>query len=60
MLKGREFDVVLTNDIEPVGLAIELFGADKVHADLHEYYPGLHDQNPAWVKPANAIIDGCC
>ena len=50
VLKGREFDVVLTNDIEPVGLAIELFGADKVHADLHEYYPGLHDQNPAWVK----------
>ena len=49
LLRGRSFDAVITNDIEPVGLAIELFGADKVHADLHEYYPGLQDEDPAWV-----------
>ncbi len=50
ILQGRKFDVVVTNDIEPVGLAIDLFGTDRVHADLHEYYPGLQDQDPAWVK----------
>lgn len=50
LLKGRNFDAVVTNDIEPVGLAIDMFGADRVHADLHEYYPGLQDQDPAWVK----------
>lgn len=50
LLKGRQFDAVVTNDIEPVGMAIDLFGADKVHADLHEYYPGLQDEDLAWVK----------
>ncbi|WRS30236.1 asparagine synthase-related protein [Actinomycetaceae bacterium MB13-C1-2] len=50
LLAGREFDAVIANDIEPVGLAIELFGADRVHADLHEYYPGLQDQDEGWVK----------
>ncbi len=47
---GDQFDAVLTNDLEPVGLALQLFGADRVHADLHEYYPGLQDNDPAWVK----------
>ena len=50
LLRGRTFDAVLTNDIEPVGMAIDLFGPDKVHADLHEYYPGLQDNDPAWVS----------
>lgn len=50
ILKHRVFDAAIANDIEPVGLAIELFGPDKVHADLHEYYPGLQDQDPAWVN----------
>ena len=49
MLRGRSFDAVIADDIEPVGLAIDLFGADKVHADLHEFYPGLQDRDPAWV-----------
>lgn len=50
LLRGREFDAVIANDIEPVGLALEAFGPDRVHADLHEYYPGLQDEDPAWVK----------
>lgn len=49
LLRGREFDAVIANDLEPVGLALELFGPDKVHADLHEYYPGLQDEDLAWV-----------
>lgn len=50
LLRRKYFDAVLTNDIEPVGMAVDLFGWEKVHADLHEYYPGLQDQDPAWVR----------
>ncbi|MEV4774300.1 glycosyltransferase family 1 protein [Microbacterium sp. LWH12-1.2] len=40
-LKGRAFDVVLANDGETLGAAISIAGAERVHADLHEFYPGL-------------------
>jgi len=40
-LRGRTFDAVLANDAETLGAAISLAGADRVHADLHEFYPGL-------------------
>ncbi|WDM43736.1 glycosyltransferase family 1 protein [Microbacterium luteolum] len=40
-LRGRAFDAVLANDGETLGAAISLVGADRVHADLHEFYPGL-------------------
>ena len=50
LLRGRSFDAAIANDIEPVGLCMDLLGADRVHADLHEYYPGLQDQDPAWVR----------
>lgn len=50
ILRGRHFDAVITNDLEPLGLAIELFGRARVHADLHEYYPGIQDHDPAWVR----------
>ena len=48
VLRGRVFDAVIANDLETVGIASRLFGARRVHADLHEFYPGLHDQIPAW------------
>jgi hypothetical protein len=41
---------VLANDIETVPLALSLVPPESVHADLHEYYPGLHDDNPRWVR----------
>ena len=41
LLRGRTFDAVLANDAETLGAAIAVAGADKVHADLHEFYPGL-------------------
>lgn len=50
LLRGRRFDAVIANDIEPIGMAVDMFGAGRVHAELHEYYPGLQDQDPAWVK----------
>lgn len=47
-LKGRRFDAVLANDIESVPLALRLTDPERVHADLHEFFPGLHDDVPAW------------
>ncbi|MGX1701270.1 glycosyltransferase family 1 protein [Microbacterium sp. NPDC055357] len=38
-LVGRSFDVVLANDVDPVGIALELAPRYGVHADLHEYSP---------------------
>lgn len=56
-LRGRSFDVVIANDLETVGLAAREFGAERVHADLHEYYPGLHDQVEAWVKLRKPFLE---
>lgn len=50
LLKGRKFDVAIANDIESVVVAAECAGYEHTLSDLHEYWPGLHDQNPAWVK----------
>lgn len=43
LLKGRRFDVALANDVDTVPLAIDVVGASRVHADLHEYFPGIHE-----------------
>lgn len=41
LLRGRQFDAVLANDGETLGAAISVAGVERVHADLHEFYPGL-------------------
>ena len=41
LLEGRRFDAVIANDAETVGVACRLFGADRVHADLHEFFPDM-------------------
>ena len=50
LLKGRIFDVAIANDVESVVVAAEAAGYDRTLSDLHEYWPGLHDQSPNWVK----------
>lgn len=40
-LAGRRFDAVIANDADTVGIASEIAGAERVHADLHEFFPGL-------------------
>lgn len=40
-LRGRRFDVAIANDADAVGVANAVVGADRVHADLHEFFPGL-------------------
>lgn len=41
LLRGRRFDAVIANDAETIGAAISVAGAGRVHADLHEFFPGL-------------------
>lgn len=40
-LAGRTFDVAIANDANTVGIASEIVGANRVLADLHEFFPGL-------------------
>jgi hypothetical protein len=50
LLKGRRFDAVVANDLETVPLAFDVAPPGRVLADLHEYSPRLHEDNPAWVR----------
>ncbi len=56
-LRGRSFDAVLANDFDTVEVAQDIVEPQHVHADLHEYFPGLHDQNPAWVRLRKPFLD---
>lgn len=40
-LHGRTFDAAIANDAGTVGVANSIVGARRVHADLHEFFPGL-------------------
>ena len=48
-LRDRHFDAAIANDIDTLGVAFELVGATQTHADLHEFFPGLHDDMQDWV-----------
>ena len=45
LLAGREFDAVLADDVDAVGLALSL-PSRGVHADLHEYSPRQKEDGP--------------
>ncbi|MGR2753282.1 glycosyltransferase [Agromyces arachidis] len=47
-LAGRRYDAVLANDLEAVPLALRVARGNRVHADLHEYAPRLHEEHAAW------------
>ncbi|WP_448003834.1 glycosyltransferase family 1 protein [Agromyces bauzanensis] len=59
-LRGRRFDAVLANDVEAVPVALELKPAYGVHADLHEYTPRLHEENPAWNRRIRPFWEWVC
>lgn len=48
LLHSRAFDAVLCNDVQPLPLLHRLLPLERVHADVHEYFPGMHDQEPRW------------
>lgn len=47
-LAATEWDVVLADDVDAVGLALSLKPARGVHADLHEYAPRQKEDVPRW------------
>lgn len=47
-LAGREFDVILANDVDPVGVALSLNPRYGVHVDLHEYSPRQKEDLLRW------------
>lgn len=48
LLQGRRFDAVLADDLDAVPLAVELFGGQRVHADLHEHWPTVRGHDRRW------------
>lgn len=55
-----EPDVVLANDVEAVPIGLWLRPRAGVHADLHEYAPRLHDENPAWRRRISPFYQWMC
>lgn len=49
-LRNEHFDAVLANDLDTAALALSIADAQSIHLDLHEYWLGLHDNSPAWIK----------
>lgn len=47
-LRGTQWDVVLANDVDAVGLALAQRATHGVHADLHEYAPRQKEDVPRW------------
>jgi len=47
-LKKGAYDVILVNDLEAVPIAVTQRARLGVHADLHEYTPLLHEEDPGW------------
>ncbi len=56
----RSFDVVLANEIESLPLALQLEARHGVLSDLHEYYPGLHEENPDWDRRIRPYYEWLC
>ena len=50
LLRGKQFDVILANEIETLPLALSLRPTYGVHADLHEYYPRMNEEHAPWAK----------
>lgn len=44
LLADRQFEIVLADDVDAVGLALSVRPARGVHADLHEYSPRQHEE----------------
>ncbi|MDD7687694.1 MAG: glycosyltransferase [Actinomycetaceae bacterium] len=49
-LRGKKFDLAIANDLDAVPLVARLKLRYGFHADLHEYYPALHEDDPSWAR----------
>ncbi|WP_238335643.1 glycosyltransferase [Serinicoccus kebangsaanensis] len=59
-LRRGSADVVLANDLDAVPLALWLAPRAGVHADLHEYFPLLHEEDPAWMRRISPFQEWLC
>lgn len=59
-LRGRQFDLILADDVETVQLALSLRPRFGVHADLHEYSPLLKENLPQWRLFVAPYMDWIC
>lgn len=48
LLKDRSFDLVLANDVDPVGIALSVPSRYGTHVDLHEYSPRQKEDLLRW------------
>ncbi|GAA1179078.1 hypothetical protein GCM10009584_21000 [Ornithinimicrobium humiphilum] len=53
-------DVVVANDLDTVPLALALRPRRGVHADLHEYFPRLHEEHEAWMRRISPYQSWLC
>ncbi len=49
-LRGRRFDAVVANDLPAAGVLRGVAPPERVLLDLHEYWPGVRDDNADWVR----------
>jgi glycosyltransferase involved in cell wall biosynthesis len=55
-LRGRVFDVVLANDVDTLPVALTISNGSRVHADLHEFFPGIHDNSTVLGRRQSAYL----
>jgi hypothetical protein len=53
-------DLVLANDLDAVPVALWLRPRLGVHADLHEFFPLLHEHDQAWMRRIAPYQDWLC
>lgn len=49
-LRGRNFDLIIVNDIETLPLALSIGKNTLVHFDAHEYAPLEYENDERWVR----------
>lgn len=54
------FAAILANEIEALPLALRLNATHGVLADLHEYYPSLHEESEAWDRRIRPYYEWLC
>ncbi|UNX55735.1 glycosyltransferase family 1 protein [Georgenia sp. TF02-10] len=60
LLRGTDVDAVLANDLDALPLALALHPRGGVHADLHEYFPRLHEENEPWRRRIGPYMSWLC
>jgi hypothetical protein len=62
LLKGKDeqFDLVVLNDVHSLQLGLDLFPADKIWADMHEYAPREGEHDWRWRLVYKRYVAGLC